>query len=203
AATFATSEIGLAVMATTFAIVGIFLPVAFMKGIIGRFFLQFALTIVFAVMVSLLVSFTLTPMMASIFLKTHKKSIPNPLAAGAGTAGGHLPAREPIWKKAGDVMELYYKKLEKFYRRVLEFTLGYRKTVLIGALIIFVLSLGLTTYIGKEFIPPEDQGIFMVRMEGPIDYSVEQLEKYYGKTEELMREIPEIKSVFFVQGYGG
>ena len=201
AATFATSEIGLAVMATTFAIVGIFLPVAFMKGIIGRFFLQFALTIVFSILVSLLVSFTLTPMMASIFLKTHKKSIPNPLAAGTGT--GHLPARQPIWKKAGDVMEHYYKKLENFYRRVLEFTLGYRKTVLIGALIIFVLSLGLTTYIGKEFIPPEDQGIFMVRMEGPIDYSVEQLEKYYAKTEELMRGIPEIKSVYFVQGYGG
>ncbi len=71
AAKFATSEIGLAVMATTFAIVAIFLPVAFMKGLIGRFFLQFALTIVFAVLVSLLVSFTLTPMMASIFLKPH------------------------------------------------------------------------------------------------------------------------------------
>ncbi len=61
AASFATSEIGLAVMATTFAIVAIFLPVAFMKGIIGRFFLQFALTVVFAVMLSLIVSFTLTP----------------------------------------------------------------------------------------------------------------------------------------------
>src|SRR3990170_1620447 len=69
AASFATSEIGLAVMATTFAIVAIFMPVAFMKGIIGRFFIQFALTVVFAVLVSLLVSFTLTPMMASLYLK--------------------------------------------------------------------------------------------------------------------------------------
>ena len=82
AAKFATSEIGLAVMATTFAIVAIFLPVAFMKGIIGRFFLQFALTIIFAVLVSLLVSFTLTPMMASIFLKSHKNPSPIPLATG-------------------------------------------------------------------------------------------------------------------------
>ena len=64
ASTFATSEIGLAVMATTFAIVAIFLPVAFMKGIIARFFIQFALTVVFSVLVSLLVSFTLTPMLA-------------------------------------------------------------------------------------------------------------------------------------------
>ena len=74
AAAFATSEIGMAVIATTLAIVAIFLPVAFMKGIIGRFFWQFALTVVFSVMVSMLVSFTLTPMMASILLKQKKKS---------------------------------------------------------------------------------------------------------------------------------
>ena len=73
AAAFATSEIGLAVMATTFAIVAIFLPVAFMKGIIGRFFWQFAMTVVFSVLISLLVSFTLTPMMASLFLKPKQK----------------------------------------------------------------------------------------------------------------------------------
>ncbi|MRR16849.1 MAG: efflux RND transporter permease subunit [Deltaproteobacteria bacterium] len=199
AATFGTSEIGLAVMATTFAIVGIFLPVAFMKGIIGRFFLQFALTIIFAIMVSLLVSFTLTPMMASIFLKSHKKSIPNPLAAGAG--GGN--AKKHIWTRIGDRMEYYYAKLESLYRVVLKFTLGYRKTVLVSAMIIFLLSLGLTAFIGKEFNPPEDQGVFMIRMEAPIDYSVEQIEQYLGKTEAMMQEIPEIKSVYYVQGYGG
>ena len=158
AAKFATSEIGLAVMATTFAIVAIFLPVAFMKGIIGRFFLQFALTIIFAVLVSLLVSFTLTPMMASIFLKPHKKSIPNPMASGSGLQTPQLPARKKIWQKAGDLMEHYYKKLEEFYRRVLEFTLGYRKTVLVAALVIFILSL-VTYRIYRE-------GIHAVRRSG-------------------------------------
>jgi hydrophobic/amphiphilic exporter-1 (mainly G- bacteria), HAE1 family len=204
AATFGTSEIGLAVMATTFAIVGIFLPVAFMKGIIGRFFLQFALTIVFAVMVSLLVSLTLTPMMASIFLKSHKKSMPHPLAIGAGADGGGLsPSRRSIFTRAGDFLEHYYKKLEEFYRVVLEFTLGYRKTVLFAALVIFVGSLSLVFFMGKEFAPPEDQGVFMIRMEAPIDYSVDQIERYLGTTEAMMQEIPEIKSVFYVQGYGG
>jgi len=201
AATFGTSEIGLAVMATTFAIVGIFLPVAFMKGIIGRFFIQFALTIVFAVMVSLLVSFTLTPMMASIFLKPHRKSMPNPLAAGASGAGP--PARPSFWKRVGDVLERYYKRLEDFYRRVLVFTLGWRKTVLAGTLVIFVMSLGLTAFMGKEFVPPEDQGVFIVRMEAPIDYSVDQIERYLGQTEQMMADIPEVKSVYYVQGYGG
>ena len=202
AATFGTSEIGLAVMATTFAIVGIFLPVAFMKGIIGRFFLQFALTIVFAVLVSLLVSFTLTPMMASIFLKSHKKSMPNPMAANPA-GGGNGKTKKNIGARISDYLEHYYKKLEEFYRKVLVFTLGYRKTVLVGALVIFILSLVLTKYIGKEFIPPEDQGVFMVRMEAPIDYSVDQVEKYFGKTEKLIADIPDVKSVYYVQGYGG
>ena len=202
AATFATSEIGLAVMATTFAIVGIFLPVAFMKGIIGRFFLQFALTIIFAILVSLLVSFTLTPMMASIFLKSHKKSIPNPLVAGISGSDGDQ-SKKHIWTRISDRMEVSYSKLEAFYRRVLEYTLGYRKTVLAVALVIFMLSLGLTTFIGKEFNPSEDQGVFMIRMEAPIDYSVDQVEKYFGKTEAMIQELPGVKSVFYVQGYGG
>ncbi|HRY37484.1 MAG TPA: efflux RND transporter permease subunit [Smithellaceae bacterium] len=198
AAKFATSEIGLAVMATTFAIVAIFLPVAFMKGIIGRFFLQFALTIIFAILVSLLVSFTLTPMMASIFLKPHQKSIPNPLAAGVSGS-----SKKHIWTKIGDGLEYYYKKLESLYRVILEFTLGYRKTVLFAALIIFILSLGLTAFIGKEFTPSEDQGVFLIRMEAPIDYSIDQIEQYFGKTEAMVQEIPGVKSVFYVQGYAG
>jgi len=202
AATFATSEIGLAVMATTFAIVAIFLPVAFMKGIIGRFFLQFALTIVFAVLVSLLVSLTLTPMMASIFLKPHQKSMPNPMAGESNMEHGKISGRG-ILQKAGDAMELYYKQLEEAYRRVLKFSLGYRKTVLIGALVIFILSLVLTGFMGKEFVSPEDQGVFLIRMEAPIDYSVEQVGRYFGKTEDMMRGLPGITSVFYVQGYSG
>ncbi len=195
AAKFATSEIGLAVMATTLAIVAIFLPVAFMKGIIGRFFLQFALTIVFAVLVSLLVSFTLTPMMASIFLKPH----PSP-AGGAATRA----TKVSLWTKSGDFLEKQYKGLETFYRRVLEFSLHYRKSMLVGALIIFVLSVMLAAFgLGKEFLPPEDQGNFIVRMEAPIDYSVEQVERYFGETEKMVRDIPGVKSVFYVQGAQG
>jgi HAE1 family hydrophobic/amphiphilic exporter-1 len=113
AASFATSEIGLAVMATTFAIVAIFLPVAFMKGIIGRFFLQFALTVVFAVLVSLIVSFTLTPMMASLFLKAHEKhSEDHP----------KNPSRFAPLIRIGDWWERGYKKTETVYRSLLDAT---------------------------------------------------------------------------------
>lgn len=203
AATFATSEIGLAVMATTFAIVGIFLPVAFMKGIIGRFFLQFALTVVFAVLVSLLVSFTLTPMMASIFLKSHKKLLPDPSAHQPSVDGGASFKRN-IWQKTGDGLEKYYQKLENIYRLLLKWSLNYRKTMLASALIIFILSLLLAVFgLKQEFVPPEDQGQFMVRMEAPYDYSVDEVERYFRKAEQYVREIPEVRTVYYNQGYGG
>ncbi|HQG31113.1 MAG TPA: efflux RND transporter permease subunit, partial [Deltaproteobacteria bacterium] len=152
AAAFATSEIGLAVMATTMAIVVIFLPVAFMKGIIGRFFMQFALTVVFSVLVSLLVSLTLTPMLSSIFLHSREE------------VSHGLKKRGPL-DRMGEIFERAYKKVEGAYRPILEFSINHRGSVLIGALIIFFLSMYMIRFMGKEFKPQEDQSQFMVRME--------------------------------------
>ncbi|TSA45848.1 MAG: efflux RND transporter permease subunit [Deltaproteobacteria bacterium] len=193
ASTFATSEIGLAVMATTFAIVAIFLPVAFMKGIIGRFFIQFALTVVFSVLVSLLVSFTLTPMLASIFLKR--------IALRRGNSGTDAAAK-PRGRFA-DWFERGYNKIEDGYRPLLAFSLRHRGVMLIGALMLFVGSLYMTTFIGKEFIPPEDQGQFIVRMEAPIDYSIDKADEFFAPAEKILRETPEIVAVYYRLGLGG
>ena len=190
AATFATTEIGLAVMATTFAIVAIFLPVAFMKGMIGRFFLQFALTVVFSILVSLLVSFTLTPMMASIFLK--------PVVVKREGAAAARPHR-----RLADWFDRGYKKLEAGYRRVLAFSLDHRAIMLVGALVLFVGSLYMTKYLGKEFVPPEDQGQFLIRLEAPIDYSVEKADELFRPAEELVKKMPEVKAVLYRLGIGG
>ena len=194
AATFATSEIGLAVMATTFAIVAIFLPVAFMKGMIGRFFLQFALTVVFAILVSLLVSFTLTPMLASIFLKRVALQRENPAGKPAAIAPQHRLAE---WFERG------YKKMERGYRHVLAFSLNHRGIMLVGALILFAGSLYMTTFLGKELIPPEDQGQFIVRLEAPIDYSVEKADELFRPVEMILRQMPEVMAVYYVLGIGG
>jgi HAE1 family hydrophobic/amphiphilic exporter-1 len=191
AAAFATSEIGLAVMATTLAIVAIFLPVAFMKGIIGRFFWQFALTVVFSVMVSLLVSFTLTPMLASRFLKEKHKG---------ETAAIH--PRSSILSRMGDVLERAYRKTEDVYRHILGYSLSYRKTVLLLALVIFVFSLYITKFIGKEFVPAEDQSQFLVRLEAPMDYSIDQADTLFSQGEAIVRSFPEVASVFYIQGFG-
>ncbi|MBI4634153.1 MAG: efflux RND transporter permease subunit [Deltaproteobacteria bacterium] len=193
AATFATSEIGLAVMATTFAIVAIFLPVAFMKGIIGRFFLQFALTVVFAVLVSLLVSFTLTPMMASLFLK----KIP-----GTGGQPGKAGGKSAILCYFAGCFERGYTATEDAYRVVLGLALRHRAAVLIMAFLIFCFSLYLTKFLGKEFIPPEDQGRFIMRLEAPIDYSLDQSDELFRNVETILRNTPEIKAVFYRVGGG-
>ena len=179
AASFATSEIGLAVMATTIAIVAIFLPVAFMKGIIGRFFMQFALTVVFAVMVSLFVSFTLTPMMASRYLKAHKSPVTS-----------HQTGR-------------WYKAIEKSYRSLLQIALNHEAIVVILATAIFLFSLYMTKFIGKEFVPQEDQGRFIVRLQAPIDYSVGEVDRLFRKAEEIILSTPEVKTVFYAQGFSG
>ncbi|MHB9096996.1 MAG: efflux RND transporter permease subunit, partial [Syntrophales bacterium] len=194
AATFATSEIGLAVMATTFAIVAIFLPVAFMKGMIGRFFLQFALTVVFSILVSLLVSFTLTPMLASIFLQP---------AVVKREGKAVAPASIRPHRRLADAFDRGYKKLEGGYRRVLAFSLDHRGIMLVGALLLFAGSLYMTKYLGKEFVPPEDQGQFIVRLEAPIDYSVEKADELFRPAEEILRKMPEVRAVLYRLGIGG
>jgi HAE1 family hydrophobic/amphiphilic exporter-1 len=187
AASFATSEIGLAVMSTTLAIAVIFLPVAFMKGIIGRFFMQFALTVVFAVGVSLLVSLTLTPMLSSIFLKPKHEHEKN--------TNGFL-------KRISDALERWYKKVEGAYRPILEFSLDHRGLVLIGTLILFIFSMYMVKFIGKEFVPPEDQAQFIVRLEAPIDYSFSQANAMFMQADKIVRNRTEVIGAFFAQGLG-
>jgi len=193
AASFATSEIGLAVMATTLAIVAIFLPVAFMKGIIGRFFMQFAFTVVFAVLVSLVVSFTLTPMMASIMLKPHENRI---------SKDGKGASRFAFLYRIGDSIEKTYKKTENLYRRILEISLHHRAIVLIGALFIFVFSIYITRFMGKELVPPEDQSVFIVRIEAPIDYSIDMADGLLTKADDALKEFPEVTAIYYSLGYG-
>ncbi len=137
-----TSEIGLAVMATTFSIVVVFLPVAFMSGIVGRFFYQFGLTIAVAVLVSLFIAFTLTPMLASKFLEKEK-----PLKRGS---------KNPI------TVVLYYwnhsfKKFGEFYKVALAWVLEHRLVTLAMAIGGFVISIYLAGFLGNEFIPPSDR----------------------------------------------
>jgi len=187
AASFATSEIGLAVSATSLAIMVIFLPVAFMKGIIGRFFFQFAMTVVFAVLVSWFISFTLTPMLASRWLRPSNPQNPGTIRRRLDFLG---------W------FDRFYHITESAYRRFLALALRHRAAVLVLAMLSFAGGISITFFLGKEFIPPEDQASFIIRMQAPVDYSVDQADGMFRKMEEILRGFPEITTIYYALGTG-
>ena len=145
AAAGATQEIFLAVLAMTSTIIAVFMPVAVMKGIIGRFFLQFGLTVSFAVAVSMVVSFTLTPMLSSRLLKVSH-----------GKKG--LLARAVDWLMGG---------LERGYGAIIRWALRYRAVTLIVAIVALLGSGVMVSRVPSEFVPAEDQGEFTVNVEMP------------------------------------
>ncbi|WP_075793225.1 efflux RND transporter permease subunit [Massilia putida] len=179
-----TNEIGLAVMATTFAIVAVFVPIAFMKGIIGRFFLQFGITVAVAVLVSLFVSFTLDPMLSSVWpdpVKDRFKYVP---------WLGRLMAR----------IEVGIEWLHGVYAKVLSLALGWRKSTLLLAVALFAGSLMLVPKIGGEFVPQVDDGFIQLRLKTPIGSSLEYSDAKLRQAEAALAEFKEIDSVSTIVG---
>ncbi|HSJ08875.1 MAG TPA: efflux RND transporter permease subunit, partial [Longimicrobiales bacterium] len=155
AASWGTREIFLAVMATTFSIVAVFVPVAFMGGIIGRFFYEFGMTVAWAVMVSLFVSFTLTPMLAAWWgVDPHK-------AHGEGDARGNVLTRT-ISRFNG-----WFDRQADRYRGIVDWALNHRKSTLGIAAASFVGAFMLFPFIGGGFFPSTDESMFTVVYETP------------------------------------
>ena len=147
AARDATREIGLAVIATTLTLCAVFIPVAFMQGIVGRFFFQFGLTVAFAVLVSLFVAFTLTPMMsARLLVNDHE--------------GGRFRALKGFLLKQ-------FGALETLYRKLLRLCLDHRGLTLFAGFAIFVLSIVLLRFVPVSFFPTEDRASFSVDYQLP------------------------------------
>jgi HAE1 family hydrophobic/amphiphilic exporter-1 len=175
-----TREIGLAVLATTFSIVAVFLPVGFMGGIIGRFFHQFGLTVVAAVLISMFVSFTLDPMLSSIW---H-----DPQAEGKYSSGplGRLLA----WFHA------FMERVSAAYERLLGWALGRRKTVLAIAFLSFFASFPLMKLVGSEFVPEPDLSELQVQFKTPVGASLELTTLKARQAEAALREFPEVKYTY-------
>jgi HAE1 family hydrophobic/amphiphilic exporter-1 len=171
------SEIGLAVMATTLSIVAVFVPVAFMKGIVGKFFYEFGITVAVAVLISLFVSLTLTPMLSSRFLYYRQKH-----------------------GKLYMFLEKGYEKLYEFYRPLLAWALRHRPTVIAIALGSVAAGLVIFGVLGKEFMPAEDQGRYLVRLETPIDYSLQRADSFMMSVDEKLRQRHEVSGTFYVTG---
>ena len=165
-----TNEIGLAVLATTFCIVAVFLPVAFMGGIIGRFFFQFGVMVSAAVLISLFVSFTLDPMLSSVWY--------DPQAHANG--------------RFARIVNGAQDKANGVYRVVLAWALRWPKLTLLIALATFVGSFALPKYIGFEFVPQADLGEQVVSIETPVGSSLEYTEAKLRQVDAAIREFPEV-----------
>ncbi len=182
-----TSEIGLAVMATTFTILAVFLPVGFMTGLVGQFFKSFALTIAFAVSISLLVAFTLDPMLSSRFVRFI------PLEERTRTATGRFLER---WGH-------FYDRIDQRYHRLLDWAVERPWTVVATAALVFFGSMATLGIIGTEFVPVEDRGEFVVNVEVPPGTSFEQTVAYVADVEKAVKAMPEVRQIFATVGVEG
>ncbi len=182
-----TSEIGLAVMATTFTILAVFLPVGFMTGLVGQFFKSFALTIAFAVSISLLVAFTLDPMLSSRFVR-------------------FIPLEERTRTRFGRFLERvggYYDRLDQQYHRLLGWAIEHPWKIVATAAVVFFASMSTLAIIGTEFVPMEDRGEFVVNVEVPPGTSFEQTVAHVAEVEKTIKEMPEVRQIFATVGVEG
>ena len=180
-----TKEIGLAVLATTFSIVAVFMPIGFMGGIIGKFFHEFGVTIVAAVLISMFVSFTLDPMLSSIWhdpeIDRHGKPIENP------TFYDKTIGRVTGW------FDRATESLAETYQSILRWALNHKLATVLGSVVIFVVSIFMVPLLGTEFVPKADFSETTVNFYTPVGSSLELTEAKARQVESIIREFPEVR----------
>jgi HAE1 family hydrophobic/amphiphilic exporter-1 len=179
AASIGTGEIGLAVVATTLAICGVFVPIAFLSGVVGRFFREFGLVAVCAVCTSMLVALSLTPMLCSRFL--HVQS-------------GH--GRVYQW------IESVYLRLEAKYRITLAWGLRHRFAVVAMALASVIIGVGIAGGVPKEFLIAEDRSEFNIWLKLPLGSPIDQTRAATAAVEAQLQSLPQVTAVFSTIGAG-
>lgn len=170
-------EITFAAMAASVALVAIFLPIAFMEGIIGRFLYQFGVTLSAAVMISLLEALTLTPMRAARFKGGIERST-----------------------RFGQFFEAGFQRFKSFYIRTLTVSLRHRWKVILGSLVFFVASFGSVAFLKGEFQPAQDQGMLMIQMTNPPGSAVSLTDARAQVVEKYLASRSEVNSYFVAAG---
>jgi HAE1 family hydrophobic/amphiphilic exporter-1 len=180
-----TSEIGLAVLATTLSIVAVFLPIGFMGGIIGKFFHEFGITMVAAVLISMFVSFTLDPMLSSIW---HDPEIEK--------HGRHLAPVSLYDKTIGRITGWFdhvQDRLADTYQGALRWSLSHKLSTMALALAVFVGSVFMLPLLGTEFVPKADFSETSLSFHTPVGSSLQATEAKTKQVEAILREFPEVK----------
>ncbi|MBH9553867.1 efflux RND transporter permease subunit [Inhella gelatinilytica] len=224
-----TNEIGLAVLATTFAICAVFVPVAFMGGVIGKFFYPFGITVAVAVLVSLFVSFTLDPMLSAVWHDPGPESMRRTRFIGPAIGrlldvsdrvmdGLHRAYERSIrWALSGRRYRAWICPVPVYARpfnaqgerdrsqarRWRMATLTPRGVVMWGATFSFVVALGLAGVVGSEFVPETDQGFTQINLRMPTGSSLERTNAKAQQVEQIVAAMPEVKAVSTIVGASG
>ena len=177
AAILGSQQVVFAVIAATLSLVAIFVPVAFLGGIVGRLFNSFALVVASGVLVSLFVSVTLTPMLCSRFLKVEKQH-------------GRLYT----------TLESGFRWLEDGYRQVLDWTLRHRGKVLLAAVLTIVASVGVFMLLKAEFLPEEDESRFLINIKTPIGASIHYNDSKSREVEAIVLRHREVRNLLTIIG---
>lgn len=196
AAVTGAKEIVLAVMATTLSLVVIFLPVAFMGGLVGRFWNSFGLTATFAILVSLVVAFTLTPMLSARMLK----SAVNSIEPSGGFGDGHDEHRP---QRQGSKTTHIYAVLERNYDRLVVWCLNHRAAVLLFAALLLFSIVPIGGQMKPDFVVDDDMSEFEVIVETPPGSSLDRSDGILRRLEADLRSIPEVQHLFTTIGVRG
>ncbi len=184
AAARGTAEVGVAVLASTLTNVVVFTPIAFMSGIIGQFFLEFGMTVVFATLFSLIVSFTMVPMLAGRLIKP-----------GSGLGHG-----DNLVSRVIRAWDRFYVNLESGYRTALAWCLNRRWVPIVATIFILIAAMGLLGKVGGGFFPTVDAAKVQVSIELPAGTSLERTEKVAEKVAVSLRGEPEVEGVLVKVG---
>jgi multidrug efflux pump len=176
-----TDEVAFAAIATTVALVAVFVPVAFLRGVTGRFFYEFGLTVAVAIGVSTVVALSLTPMLCARYLRIHR--------AGSGTSR---------FQRILDGIEAPLAALTQAYGRSIAWALRHRWIVFGGALGAFTLLGLFVARVGKDFIPEDDRASFAAIVESPEGSTLAYHDRYQQQVEDVLAATPEIRSYFSV-----
>lgn len=171
-----TKEIALAVMATSISLMVIFVPIGFMGGIVGRFFSSFGLTVAFAIAMSLFVSFTLTPMLCSRFLKLE--------------GDGHASSKSGFLWRA----------IEESYVAILDFSLRYKIITVTLTILVILSTYPIGTIMGFALIPRDDQSEFEISITTPEGFTLQRTDTIVKDIEAKVRQLPEVRNIFSTVG---
>lgn len=215
AAVEGTREIGLAVLATTLSLLAVFIPVGFMTGIVGRFMSSFGLTSAAAITVSLIVSFTLTPMLAARWIKKPEH------AAGGDDSKKPKDVEPGAWQEGevGDAIHnsggaaktsshdskdgWFYRKIDNFYTTMLKFSMRYRWVVVLVCIVTVASIYPLYKFVGMSFLPDEDESLYQVNLRGPQGTSLSATQSILDRiARDIRTEVPGVKNTLVLAGFG-